>query len=201
MRRAIALTLSALTGALVVPAASQAADRADCGKRLEKQYTYRYNEVRKRHGVRAPGRDIRHNGVVKRNQTVRDAKCREIRKSVRQLKILLTVPKEAPGLIRTARPPAQMPSGVQSPGTTGAYPGGYTIPTEIVMCESGGNPQAVNYRNPDRPAGLYQIITSTWLGAGGGAYAPTADRASPEAQGIIAARIYAGGAGRSQWEC
>lgn len=80
-------------------------------------------------------------------------------------------------------------------------PAAFTIPTAIVMCESGGNWKAVNTSNPNRPAGAYQIITSTWLGYGGGRFAPTADAATPYEQGVVAARIYAGGAGRSHWAC
>lgn len=189
--------------AVVVPVATApAAQAAPPSKRLVKSYSAKYNEVRERHGKRAPGRNIVKYGViVTKWGDTRPAKRWEVRKSVRQLKTLLSVPDEAPGLVRTAVEPQQQPSGVQSPGTTGTYAGGYTIPTEIVMCESGGNPQAVNPSNPNRPAGLYQIITSTWLANGGGEFAPTADAATPEQQGIVAARIYNGGAGRGQWAC
>lgn len=81
------------------------------------------------------------------------------------------------------------------------YNVGYVLPYRIVMCESGGDWNVVNYSNPDRPAGAYQIITSTWLGYGGGRYAPTADRATPREQNIIVSRIWNGGAGAGQWEC
>jgi Transglycosylase-like domain len=76
----------------------------------------------------------------------------------------------------------------------------YVLPASVVACESGGNPRAVNYSNPNRPAGLYQIITSTWLGYGGGRFAPTADRATPFEQGVIALRILHG-QGAGAWEC
>lgn len=86
-----------------------------------------------------------------------------------------------------------------------SFSGPYALPYRIVMCESGGNPRAVNNtpagQAAGRPAGLYQIVTGTWLGNGGGAFAPTADRATPREQGIIAARIWAGGRGAGQWEC
>lgn len=77
---------------------------------------------------------------------------------------------------------------------------GWAIPEYIVMCESHGNFKAVNNSNPARPAGAYQIITSTWLAHGGGKFAPTADAATPRQQHIVAARIWASG-GSSQWEC
>lgn len=76
----------------------------------------------------------------------------------------------------------------------------WVLPRYVVMCESGGNARVVNYRNPLRPAGLYQIITPTWLGYGGGRFAATADRASVYAQGVIARRILRG-QGPGAWEC
>jgi len=79
--------------------------------------------------------------------------------------------------------------------------GAWAIPEAIVMCESHGNFRAVNGSNPNRPAGAYQIITSTWHGYGGGAFAPTADAATPYEQHVVAGRIWAGGRGRGQWAC
>jgi len=76
----------------------------------------------------------------------------------------------------------------------------WVLPRYVVLCESGGNPRAVNYSNPLRPAGLYQIITPTWLGYGGGRFASTADRASVYEQGVIAKRVLAGQGPRA-WEC
>jgi hypothetical protein len=77
----------------------------------------------------------------------------------------------------------------------------YVLPWGIVQCESGGSWTAVNTDNPDRPAGAYQIITSTWHGYGGGEFAPTADQATWRQQNIVAQRIYQGGAGASHWAC
>ncbi|MDQ2757810.1 MAG: transglycosylase family protein [Actinomycetota bacterium] len=59
----------------------------------------------------------------------------------------------------------------------------------VAACESGGN-WAINTGN-----GFYgglQFTTSTWLGYGGGAYAPRADLASKSAQITIAQRTLAG---------
>lgn len=78
--------------------------------------------------------------------------------------------------------------------------GNWAIPSYIVMCESGGNFRSVNTSNPNRPAGAYQIITSTWSAHGGRRFAWAADAASPLAQHIIAGRIWRSG-GASQWEC
>lgn len=81
----------------------------------------------------------------------------------------------------------------------------FAIPTYIVACETRGYSgyerfKAVNPNNPARPAGAYQIITSTWLAFGGGRFAPTADAATPHEQHTIARRIWQQ-AGSGQWEC
>jgi len=67
----------------------------------------------------------------------------------------------------------------------------------IAQCESGGN-WAINSGN-----GYYgglQFDSQTWLGAGGGAYAPRADLASRTQQIAIANKIYAD-RGLAPWGC
>lgn len=80
--------------------------------------------------------------------------------------------------------------------TVGRWLGGpYSIPTYIVMCESGGNYSAVN---PSSGAGgAYQILPSTWA-LYGGSGAP--QDASKEEQDRIAAEIWADSGG-SAWVC
>jgi septal ring factor EnvC (AmiA/AmiB activator) len=80
--------------------------------------------------------------------------------------------------------------------TVGRWLGGpYSIPTYIVMCESGGNYGAVN---PSSGAGgAYQILPSTWA-LYGGQGAP--QDASKEEQDRIAAEIWAD-SGPSAWVC
>jgi hypothetical protein len=88
-----------------------------------------------------------------------------------------------------------------------AEPAAPAIPAEVVSCESGGDPTVVNTSNPERPAGAYQIITSTWAAYGGTEFAPTADLATLEQQGVIAGRIAYEGYGSTPpqgpgaWEC
>ena len=73
--------------------------------------------------------------------------------------------------------------------------GPYSIPTYIVLCESGGNYSAVN---PSSGAGgAYQILPSTWA-LYGGQGAP--QDASKSEQDAIAAQIYAD-SGTSPWVC
>ena len=73
--------------------------------------------------------------------------------------------------------------------------GPYSIPTYIVMCESGGDYSALN---PSSGAGgAYQIMPSTWLAYGGKGLPNEASKAE---QDRIAALIYAD-SGTSPWVC
>ncbi len=73
--------------------------------------------------------------------------------------------------------------------------GPYSIPTEIVMCESGGNYSAVN---PSSGAGgAYQILPSTWDLYGGQGNPEDAPKSEQDA---IAAEIWAD-SGSSAWVC
>ncbi len=75
------------------------------------------------------------------------------------------------------------------------FGGPYSIPTYIVMCESGGNYHAVN---PSSGAGgAYQILPSTWEAYGGQGLPQDASKAE---QDRIAALIYAD-SGSSPWVC
>ena len=80
--------------------------------------------------------------------------------------------------------------------TVGRWLGGpYSIPTYIVMCESGGNYSALN---PSSGAGgAYQIIPSTWESYGGRGAPHEAPKAE---QDRIAAEIWADSGG-SAWVC
>lgn len=75
------------------------------------------------------------------------------------------------------------------------FGGPYAIPTYIVLCESGGNYDAVN---PSSGAGgAYQILPSTWELYGGTGLPQDATK---EEQDRIAALIYAD-SGTSPWVC
>jgi septal ring factor EnvC (AmiA/AmiB activator) len=80
--------------------------------------------------------------------------------------------------------------------TVGRWLGGpYSIPTYIVICESGGNYSAVN---PSSGAGgAYQILPSTWALYGGQGAPQDAPKAE---QDRIAAEIWADSGG-SAWVC
>jgi hypothetical protein len=162
--------LTALLAAIMVASfpSTASADRADCGKKLENNYSRLYDEVVDRHGTRAPGRNIRKYGYVKRNQMVRNAKCRELRKSRNQLKQLLVVPKPYRSVSTAtteAVNPHQMPSGVQT--AQAASTGGSSNSMVNPACESGGNPQV--WDPSGTYWGKYQFDKPTWIAHGGAA--------------------------------
>jgi len=73
--------------------------------------------------------------------------------------------------------------------------GGYSIPTGIVRCESGGNYSAVN--SSSGAGGAYQILPSTWQAYGGQGLPQDAPKAE---QDRIAGEIYARH-GSGAWTC
>jgi septal ring factor EnvC (AmiA/AmiB activator) len=76
-------------------------------------------------------------------------------------------------------------------------PGGpWVIPWPIVQCESGGQNLPPNSAGA---SGYYQIIPGTWRLFGGSG--PAAWKASKAEQDRVAARIWNGGAGASNWVC
>ena len=91
---------------------------------------------------------------------------------------------------------AELVAEQQQASSAPAYSGGpYAIPTYIVMCESGGNYQALN---PSSGAGgAYQILPSTWRAYGGQGLPHQAPK---EEQDRIAAEIWADSS-PSAWSC
>ena len=103
----------------------------------------------------------------------------------------------------TTQPVTQQVSvGTQTPPSTGSSSGGINLSNSamwdrIAQCESSGN-WSINTGN-----GYYgglQFDIQTWLGAGGGQYAPRADLATRDEQITIANRVYAS-RGLSPWSC
>ncbi|MGI8633157.1 MAG: transglycosylase family protein, partial [Solirubrobacterales bacterium] len=94
--------------------------------------------------------------------------------------------------------PSQSPgSAPRSPGRSPSPQGNgkYSVPTSVVMCESGGNYGAVN---PGSGAGgAYQIIPDTWRRYGGKGKPQNAPKRQ---QDRIAAQIWAD-SGSSAWSC
>jgi hypothetical protein len=74
--------------------------------------------------------------------------------------------------------------------------GGWAIPYAIVLCESGGQNLTPNSAGA---SGYYQILPSTWRGAGG--TGPAAYLAPKSEQDRIASILWNNGAGASNWVC
>ena len=80
-------------------------------------------------------------------------------------------------------------------GNSAFLGGPYSIPTYIVMCESGGNYHALN--SSSGAGGAYQILPSTWAAYGGHGAPQNAPKAE---QDRIAAEIWRD-SGPSAWAC
>jgi peptidoglycan hydrolase-like protein with peptidoglycan-binding domain len=108
-------------------------------------------------------------------------------------------PAPAPAAAAAAAPQSTTTSSstTQSTTTQSTAGGSTAIPSSVVQCESGGNPNAVS---PYSGGGLYGILDSSWQAFGGTAYAPHPYDASPSQQGAIAQKILAS-QGPSAWQC
>ncbi|MEO8968141.1 MAG: transglycosylase family protein [Solirubrobacteraceae bacterium] len=101
-----------------------------------------------------------------------------------------------------AATPAPTPTPAPSAGTPAASGpalgpgGGWAIPYAIVLCESGGQNLSPNSAGA---SGYYQITPATWRLFGGAG--PAAYLAGKSEQDAIAAKIWNGGAGASNWVC
>jgi peptidoglycan hydrolase CwlO-like protein len=80
-------------------------------------------------------------------------------------------------------------------GRSGAG-GPWSIPWAIVQCESGGQNLPPNSAGA---SGYYQMMPATWKGLGGST--PNAYQASKAEQDRLAATLWNGGAGASNWVC
>jgi len=141
-------------------------------KQEKRTYSALWHAVRKLHGRRAPGRNIRRWGVQTKGGN-RPASAREIAESIRQLR-RMKIPLLAPA------PPSQPPSGAM----TARAPAGGTL-AAIRACESGGN-YSTNTGNGFY--GAYQFTLSTWSSVGGSG---NPANASPAEQDMRAAKLYA----------
>ncbi|WP_320670839.1 transglycosylase family protein [Patulibacter defluvii] len=74
--------------------------------------------------------------------------------------------------------------------------GPWAIPWPIVQCESGGQNVPPNSAGA---SGYYQFMPQTWRGLGGST--PHAYQASKAEQDRLAAKLWNGGAGASNWDC
>lgn len=178
-----AMALAGLIAALMVgiPTAPANANRVH----LKVTYSGLYHAVAKKHGKRAPGRNIRKYGIRVDHGT-RAATDAELARSIRTFRRWLAPP------VAVATATDQTPTAyTSSASNTG---GKWAIPSYIVRCESGGNYRALN---PSGAGGAYQIMPGTWTAYGGTGSPHTAP---PAEQDRIAAKIYAA-EGSSPWVC
>ncbi len=88
------------------------------------------------------------------------------------------------------------PSGASGGAVDEGGSGGWAIPYAIVLCESGGQNLPPNGGGA---SGYYQIEPGTWKEYGG--TGPAAYLASKGEQNAVAAKIWNGGSGASNWTC
>lgn len=154
---------------LAAPVPATAADYPLPTKEAKATYSGLWHAVKKEHGRRAPGRNIRRYGVSSHGR-VRPASARELAGSIRRLRALRRPP--AFLAVRAGSPyvpPARVATAHYSPtGLAGC----------IVSHESGGNPQANNGSH----FGIAQWTIEAWLRHGGGRFAPTPLGASYQEQ-------------------
>lgn len=117
---------------------------------------------------------------------------------------IATIKKQQAAAVAAARAVAQQPpssggssdSGAGDSATPSGGSGGWAIPYPVVLCESGGQNLPPNGAGA---SGYYQIMPGTWKDYGGSG--PSAYQASKAEQDAVAAKIWAGGAGASNWTC
>lgn len=180
MRKIYTATLVALTmGAMVAPVE---AETGLCTKAYQARIA-----VVKKHGKRAPGRNICRYGVQSRfnENWTKPPTNKQKATYLRALKDIL----HPPVYLSAVGPPTQAPAGTLSPRGS--------LPYCTWGPESGGS-----YYGPNNPStgasGKYQIIPSTWVMYGGTKYARQARDATPAQQDEIAANIASKG-GLSNW--
>lgn len=109
---------------------------------------------------------------------------------------LAEIQKQEQAAQRAAQAISVTTSGGTTTGGSSGGSSGWAIPYAIVLCESGGQNLPPNAAGA---SGYYQIIPSTWTAFGG--TGPAAYLASKAEQDAVAAKIWNGGAGASDWTC
>jgi hypothetical protein len=163
MKRVLPCLTAVAALTLPVPAEAKPTKwRPDCEEQLIRSANHHRTVVVKRHGKRAPGRNIVRWGIERKSRTS-IATCRAVRRYRNTLVRMRTTPKPAPvvaGATYSASA-AQAPTQTYTePTATSSSAGG---PEAFAQCESGGSWTA---QNPSGAYGRYQIMPLHY-GSGG----------------------------------
>jgi septal ring factor EnvC (AmiA/AmiB activator) len=132
-------------------------------------------------------------GALARAQAAQQAALAASRAKGRQLRAAIARIEAQQAAAARAAASAGVPTPV---GQSFGPSGGWAIPDAIVLCESGGQNLTPNSAGA---SGYYQILPSTWKLFGGAG--PAAYLAGKSEQDAVAARIWNGGVGASNWVC
>jgi septal ring factor EnvC (AmiA/AmiB activator) len=139
-------------------------------------------------------------GALRRAEAIKQAALSASRSRAGQLQAEIAQI-EAQQAAQRAAAQAAAQQAAQQAASAGSGPalgpsGGWAIPYQIVLCESGGQNLPPNSAGA---SGYYQILPATWTLFGGSG--PAAYLASKAEQDAVASRIWNGGAGASNWVC
>lgn len=166
------ITTAVAAGVLVLtlPASAAGKDGSIC----ERAYGVRMAVVKK-HGKRAPGRNICRFGVQSQynSKWTREARTEERAAYLRALRSL----NDAPTLLSGAGPPRVAPAGTMSPRVADGPL------ASIARCESGGDPGAISSSGAFR--GKYQFDYGTWASVGGNGDPAVASEAEQDMRAAI----------------
>jgi septal ring factor EnvC (AmiA/AmiB activator) len=189
---------------------SQVLERIDFLKRVQRSDTLIVEAVRR--GRDDARRDEQRLAALESRQSDQTAAVRIERNALARMTAALSARRAALAQARAARLAALANTAAsrrqaehelskllaaQARAASSAGPGGpWAIPWPIVECESGGQNLPPNSATA---SGYYQMLDSTWHGLGGST--PHAYQASKAEQDRLAGRLWAGGAGASNWVC
>jgi peptidoglycan hydrolase CwlO-like protein len=134
--------------------------------------------------------------ALRRAQSVQQAALSASKAKAGQLQSEISTIEAQQAAAAAAQRAAQSSSTPYASGPALGPSGGWAIPYQIVLCESGGQNLPPNSAGA---SGYYQILPATWRLFGG--TGPAAYLASKAEQDAVASRIWNGGAGASNWVC
>lgn len=181
------LAVAATSAAIFVGATTP----AQAGEWRQK-YLSLYNEVEQATG-NIRGKPILHESPSKERLKASIWKIRSIRDA--RFRVIAAQRAAAAERVTSSSSSSDGGSSTTTASTTGGG-GGNLPPNSIAECESGNDYGAVN---PSSGAGgRWQILPSTWRSLG---YSGSPQDAPPAVQDEAAAKLWNGGAGRSNWVC